>query len=511
MRRRHAPLALKLGLLSLFASIGSACSERPMGSASDGRAGTVPAPPPATAGIPGSGPVEQTSQDAGTAPEADDAALLASPLVDGIALDPVLTVGQRFGPFVWAPAPDGIGAYRAGNQLVLHVNHEIDSQDRLEGFRAAMVSRLRLSLPDFTVEDLSYPVDGTEGYQRLCSATWAGPEANFRAPGLFLTGEETGDGRAIALDVQGQVHPLPRLGRFSHENAVPLLGLQGQVGVIGLDDARGKSELYLTLAPDSDALLAGDGTLHVFATDAAADVSDLQVNRTVPGRFLPVPDSVADAAGADLQAWVNSQRSSPQGSARVFPFVRLEDGDVDRRPGASPRIYFVDTGTDEESGTATTCGAGGGEPCDPFGSIYRLDVDPSNPTEGVGLTLLARSSGHQSGWASPDNVATDAEHLMLQEDPAYDAFNRAARIYRIPLLGDALGAAEAIVELVEDADGCGPGADCWESSGILSLATLTSPGTWIFAVQAHGMEGNIPGVPEGGQLLLLRERSDAVR
>lgn len=509
MRRRNAVLYAKLGLLSLFASIGSACAGGPMGPAVVKRAGTATPPQPTTARHAMAGAEDLTAQRA--APEADNGALLASPLVDGVELRPVLTVGQRFGPFVWAPAPDGIGAYRAGNQLVLHVNHEIDGQEGLEGFRAAMVSRVRLSLPDFTVTGLSYPVDGTEGFQRLCSATWAGPEANFRAPGVFLTGEETGDGRAIALDVQGRVHPLPRLGRFSHENAVPLLGLEGQVGVVGLDDARGKSELYLTLAADSDALLAGEGTLHVLATDAAAAVTDLEINQTVPGRFLPVPDSVAEASGAELQAWVNSQRTSPQGSARVFPFVRLEDGDVDRRPGAPPRLYFVDTGSDEAAGTAKTCGAGGDAPCDPFGSIYRLDVDPTNPIEGVGLTLLARSSGHRSGWASPDNVATDVQHLLLQEDPAYEAFDRAARIYRLPLEGDRLGAAEAIVELVEDADGCGPGADCWESSGILSLANLTSPGTWIFAVQAHGMEGNIPGVTEGGQLLLLRERSDAVR
>lgn len=463
------------------------------------KAATSPASTTA-AGLPANTPTASDATAVTVAP------LQARPLLEGVELHPIITVGERAGSFVWAPLPDGIGAYSLGDRLVLHVNHEIDGLELLPGFRAAMVSRLELSLPDLAVLNLRYPVDGSEGLQRLCSASWAGQAEGFRAPGVFLTGEEGSDGRALAVDMQGAIHRLPRLGRFAHENAVPLRGLSGQIGVVGLDDSRGKSELYLTLAASGEALLNGEGSLHVFATDAAADVASLRPGQTVSGRFLAVPDKVADGSGSGLQDWVNQQRAAAAaGDAKVLPFVRLEDGDIDRRPGAGPRLYFADTGTDEAAGTSVTCGATGDQPCDPFGSLYRLDLDPVTPTEGVRLTLLARSNGHASGWASPDNVATDQNSLMVQEDPAYDAFNRPARIYRLALDGDGLGEAEPVVEMVEDADGCGPDATCWESSGILSLEPWLGPGSWVFDVQAHGRE-DIPGVTEGGQMILMRVR-----
>ncbi|MBK7781717.1 MAG: hypothetical protein IPJ58_13300 [Ardenticatenia bacterium] len=43
-----------------------------------------------------------------------------------------------------------------------------------------MVSRLELRLPDLAVLRLGYPVDGSEGYQRLCSASWAEAEAGLQ-------------------------------------------------------------------------------------------------------------------------------------------------------------------------------------------------------------------------------------------------------------------------------------------------------------------------------------------
>jgi len=100
--------------------------------------------------------------------------LQAPPLLEGVELHPIITVGERAGSFVWAPLPDGVGAYSLGDRLVLHVNHEIDGSELLPGFRAAMVSRLELRLPDLAVLNLRYPVDGSEGFQRLCSASWAG-------------------------------------------------------------------------------------------------------------------------------------------------------------------------------------------------------------------------------------------------------------------------------------------------------------------------------------------------
>jgi len=66
-------------------------------------------------------------------------------------------------------------------------------------------------------------------------------------------------------------------------------------------------------------------------------------------------------------------------------------------------------------------------PWDPFGSIYRLELQAGDPTQ-ARLRLLARSAGPAAGWASPDNLAAGARSLMVQEDPANPAFARAPRM-----------------------------------------------------------------------------------
>ncbi|HXG43392.1 MAG TPA: alkaline phosphatase PhoX [Gemmatimonadales bacterium] len=411
---------------------------------------------------------------------------------------PLVTVGDTLpNGQPWAPIPDGLGGYAEQDHLVLYVNHELSASGVRDPsgtprFRYARVSRLVLDPATFQVTDASYVVTGSEQYERLCSATWVGPEEGFPG-GYFLTGEEstggTHDGIQLAISRSGQVYELPWMGRYAHENQVAV-PYAGKVVTLGLDDTRGASELYLYVADREADVLHGTGRLYVLTVPGVPNVAALTRGKPVEGRFVEVPQAASLSSGA-LQATVNA--------LGAFPFVRLEDGDYDKQRGRrQPTLYFVDTG----SGT-TLCN---GALCDPYGSIYRLELDPRDPTR-ARLTLLERSSGWQSGWASPDNVAASRTSLMVQEDPAIAAFARAPRIYHFRIRGNGtLGPGEAVVEANNpecvDAQGT-----CWETSGIVDASAWFGPGAWLFDVQAHSKPA--PGAnlqAEDGQLLFLRIR-----
>lgn len=441
-------------------------------------------------------------------------------------IKPILTVGdpipgQESNPDpeqrVWAPIPDGLGAYQERDHLVVFANHEISSSGVDGQFAYAKVSRLQLDPATLSVTGGSYPVTGkTAGFlfQRLCSATFAGASEGL-GQGWFLTGEESTSGGAegIQLAVKhdgSETRKLPWLGRFAHENYIAVPGIPGKVVLVGTDDTSPagfgtplRSELYLYVADDAAAVLAGTGKLYVFASAAKANAGYLAPGAPIAGRFVEVTEPALLSA-AELQTRVDA--------LGAFKFVRLEDADYERHPGAPgsrPSVYFVDTGN-----VNARCGT---DPCDLYGSIYRIDLDPADPTRNARLVLLARSRGVEAGdWASPDNIALSGRSLMLQEDPAYAGFNRPERIWNFQLRRDgALGRPRAVVELetrkltgntCSDADGT-----CWESSGIIDASAWLGAGTWLFDVQAHTLPfsyrdgtNEVRLTREGGQLLYLR-------
>ncbi|HEV8454777.1 MAG TPA: hypothetical protein VGQ24_07795 [Gemmatimonadales bacterium] len=145
--------------------------------------------------------------------------------------------------------------------------------------------------------------------------------------------------------------------------------------------------------------------------------------------------------------------------------MRLEDGTYGKQQAnsfASPLIYFVDTGSDG----VKVCGPSKDAVCDLAGSVYGMEFDAADPTHNAQLTLLARSSGAESGWASPDNVDASLSTLMVQEDPAYPGFKRSPKIWAFPLTAGGVGAPTAVVE-VNNPTCDEPTGNCWESSGII--------------------------------------------
>jgi len=414
--------------------------------------------------------------------------------LNGATASAILSVGDTLpGGFVFPPVPDGLGGYTEGANVVLFSSHElgVNGVPATAGgtlFGGARVSRLVLDRQSVTVLGGAYAVDAAAGYRNLCSATWA--DAPVGLPGgWFLAGEEaTGagkDGMQIAVGRAGQVVEMPWIGRFGHENLVAIPGFAGKVVLAGMDDTRGRSELYLYVAANETGVITGQGTLYVFASAQAANVGELSAGEAIDGRFVAIPNAAA-LSSAQLQAAADA--------AGALHFVGVEDGDYNRRPGSSPALYFVDTG----SATVPTSGA----PWDPYGSIYRMELQAADPTS-ARLTLLARSAGPASGWASPDNVGTSARSLMVQEDPAHPAWARAPRIYRFPLFSATnLGAPLAVAEVQSS---CIYPNGCWESSGIVDASSWFGEGMWLFDVQAHTRPEPRLGIAgESGQLLALR-------
>jgi hypothetical protein len=415
------------------------------------------------------------------------------------SLTPLLSVGDTLPDgSAWAPIPDGLGAYADWRNLVLYANHELSAsgvkdQSGASQFQFARVSRLVLDRRTLAVKDASYVVNGSEQYSRLCSATWVGYEEGFPS-GYFLTGEEqTGgvhDGIQLAIGKDGTVHELPWFGRFSHENAVSV-PYRHKIAVFGLDDTAGKSELYLYVGDSEADVIHGTGRLYVFVSTGAAHAGYLTVGHPIEGTWVEIPNA-ASLSSAALQTTV-------QGLG-AFPFVRLEDADYDHRHERSrPALYFVDTGSQ-----SVLCN---GAPCDAYGSIYRLDLDRRDPAGPARLTLLARSSGAQDGWSSPDNVAAGEKSLMVQEDPANATFagQRAPQIWQFGFTRrGGIDDGRPVVDLENDTCNDVAGT-CWESSGIIDASGWLGQGTWLFDVQAHTLP--VPSanlVNEGGQLLLLR-------
>lgn len=412
---------------------------------------------------------------------------------------------------VWAPIPDGLGAFQDGNGLVLFANHEITSSGVDGRFPYARVSRLVIDPKSLEVTSGSYPITGKASgflFQRLCSATFAGANEGF-GEGWFLTGEESTSGGAeglqVAVKANGETtRKLPWLGRFAHENYISVPGFGSKVVLIGTDDTSPlafgtglRSELYMYVADNAAGVLNGKGKLYVFSSSEKFRSGALTADAPIRGDFIEVTG--AEALSADeLQTRVNQ--------LGAFKFVRLEDADY-ARGRSDPYIYFVDTGN-----INARCGD---RPCDLYGSIYGMRLNSTNPTRNARLTLLARSTGAANGWASPDNIAVSRNSLMLQEDPAYAEFNRPERIWNFNLhRGGGLGVPRPVAELETrkyTGNVCSDAAGtCWESSGIIDASAWLGEGSWLFDVQAHTlpfsyMDGQtkVSLSREGGQLLYL--------
>jgi Bacterial protein of unknown function (DUF839) len=490
----------------------------------------------------------------------------AEAVVPNAVVKPIISTGDLMpgSNEPWGPIPDGLGAYSERGDLFVFANHELSasgvtSSNGGPAFTYARVSKLQLDRRSLSVVSGRNVEDGRSLLLRLCSATWVDIDENFPT-GYFLTGEEsspTPSGSIVsAIDRNGNRTPLPHLGSFSHENQIAVPGFGRRVVSIGFDDTNAASELYMYVASNEAAFIAGTGKLYVFKTAVKSAAGNplhsgnMIDGQTIAGEFVEITDP-ADLGSPMAARFANLQAKADRLGA--MPFVRIEDGDYAKRNDprdrsddddavdeaeddgqrsagrdrdrdrdrAAPAIYFVDTGSPTTSGR-TQVGASCGGPCDPAGSLYRMEFDRRDPTKNATLTLLKRSKGAALGWASPDNIATTRTSIMIMEDPAYPGFDgsRAPAIFNMRFRrgGRVVTAERKVVQTTQETLIPGPAGkcvdtagQCWETSGIISTERWLGEGSWLFVVQAHTLPFSVTksGTTstyrnEGGQLLYLR-------
>jgi hypothetical protein len=465
---------------------------------------------------------------------------MISPLVDGVDVKPLLTVGETLGSYRFESLPDGISIVPGGGTtLDVYVNHETSKVPfpfnaatgvGLVDFDNAQLSHLVLKRGAGKVLSGSYAIPTSANYQRFCSNFLAGPEQGWSRQILF-TNEEATDvvnrtgtawpatpafgsnpeqaGVAVALDVaSGAYRSIYGLGRMNHENSVAVPGYDQAVLVTGDDTFTApSSQLYLYAAADADAVWNDQGHLWAFVSNDAAinDYGDLTSSSSVAGHFIQVPDAIADGDQTGLETW-----SKANG---VFQFIRIEDLATDRN---DPHIiYFADTGEPRAVPNATTglLDRGPSSARGPFpnGRIFKMVLDAEDPTvvESLSVLIDADAGGYNNVAAlhQPDNVETTADSLLITEDPGgHNRFAGAtnARLWRYDF---ATGSLTAVAVAAD------PTAD-WETTGIVDASEYFGNGAFLINVQAHNVfvetnpnpvnPAGLTQKREGGQLLLIR-------
>ena len=466
---------------------------------------------------------------------------------------PLMTVGDELDGFTFEGIPDGVGMTDGDHHgaVDVYVAHE---QSRvpfpfLSGaigpprtdFQDASVSKVTISTKDASVLDASVAISPDEGYIRFCSAFMATEHDGFRHP-TFLVGEESNDiidvpagaaygadpalapqrqaGYVVAYDtVTETATPIVGMGRLNHENNIVVPGGWNKTAILTTDDTFDgpSAQLYMYLAGNDKKVIKDKGHLWAFQVthkngervkrkdpfNNANDYLDIRPGDDMRGRFIRVPDDIADGTTADapqaaLENWSNENN--------VFQFIRLEDLATDEHNHRV--VYIADTGRsrvvpDDTTGRLRRGPSGTVGQAD-NGAMFRMEFNKHNPKRVDSFTMLAQGDDPTLDayvpFVSPDNVGTSAKSLMVQEDTDN------ARIWRYDLRKGTWD----VVATVNDPDG--------ESSGIVDASKWFGKGAWLLTVQAHGTDQKSEVVPnplgpdfpdltikrEDGQLLLVK-------
>lgn len=423
----------------------------------------------------------------------------------------ILTAGDSIGGYKMVGIPDGLGAYDNGDgTITVLMNHELPATAgvaRDHGGTGAFVSSWvidKSTLKVISGQDLVQTVTtgGSLNFNRFCSADLPAESALYDAGSglgtqnkLFLNGEESSGGRAMATVVTGadagHAYELTAFGGHPWENLLANPGTGSTTLVAATSDSNapdGKIYFYqgTKTAIGTDVEKAGltGGTLSALKVDGLA----------APGETR--------AFGLSATTETYSAHFTLDTPANGTSFLRPEDGAWD--PNHPNDFYFVTTDR------LDTHDAGGTQAGNSRLWVAHFD-DIAHPE--LGGTITALLTGISADPNNPDlsqpnmmdNITIDGlGHVFIQEDVGNAAHNGKVWEYDI-----ATGKLTQI--LMHDPARFGniglaataPFTQDEESSGIIDVSSLFGRRTYLLDVQAHYPNGS--ELVEGGQLVFLQE------
>jgi len=442
--------------------------------------------------------------------------------------------------------PDGLGAHPNDDDTsTLYMNHELGFTALSEPVvggpknRGAIVSQWILDEEgdpiagkrayDSIFAENTFlgpaPVVGNEAQMprqlaRFCSGFLAGQKNGFDRP-IYLTNEESnspdtfdGTGGLSVAIFDGELHTLPKLGRYSKENTVVQPGHGTRTVIFSLEDgpATLDNQLYMYVGKKDRSAKASvlarngldNGKLYVFrALDPARNSERTFTSGSLTGEWVEIPDA------EDL---TDTQLEAASDAVGAMTFVRPEDGAYN--PTNANEFFFVTTGSS----------SGADDGVNELGRLYSLRLQPGNPLTPAALTIVYNADTVVAGGGdiaiSPDNIDASRQSLMINEDGTTEsrlvmaAKGRDGSIWRFDLVKGPVGAVGVDASTATRAaqldppgrDGIPVGPGVWETSGIIDTSGLFGADTWLSDVQAHPpttAPGGSTVTVEDGQLFLM--------
>ncbi len=416
------------------------------------------------------------------------------PTASGVQSRAILTVGDTSNlkpdgtPYRMVGLPDGLGAFDNGDgTFTLLANHEAGATAgiaRAHGAAGSFVSAWIVRKSDLAVlngKDLmtqhvmwsattsSYGAPSTGvAFSRFCSADLPDLSAFYDAVSglgydgrIFTNGEESGaEGRAMAHLLNGTSYEVPRLGKYSFENAVANPGTGAKTVVVGLDDS-GNGQIYV---------YAGDKTNVGSPVDMAGLTNGTLFGLSVSGFALEnaatgIPSGTAFTMAnlGNVENTTGAALETASVAAGATGFQRPEDGAWD--PNNPNDFYFV-----------TTASFTGNS------RLWRLRfVDAASPALGGKIDMLLDGS---EGHKMLDNIGIDRRgHIIAQEDTGGQ--DHLGKVFRYDIESDTL-----TTILQHDPALFTPGAPGFltrdeEASGVIDASDLLGDGWFLMSDQVH--------------------------
>ena len=459
-----------------------------------------------------------------TSPGADPAAYVV-PLAPGVLVRSVLTAGESpsGSDYPMVGAPDGLGVLDNNDgTFTLLMNHELGSGSgavRAHGATGAFISEYTIDAATLEVvagRDLIERVfawdaatqtsavsSSVVAFHRFCSGDLAAESAFFHdglgtTARIFLTGEEGGQGRAVATLVTGaDAGNSYILGRFD-----PGANGSGLVGTAGWENL-----LASPFAQDKTIVIGNnDGGSGIMTRSLAVYVGTKQNTGSEADRagltngvlkFVSVTGNPVEITDSSTRATaITSGTPFTLSEVASTAFSRPEDGAWN--PLNPNEYYFVTTDRLDTASDGVGSQVGNSR-------LWRLNfADITDPDLGGTIDLLVDGDTVDGQKVNMfDNITIDqAGRILIQEDTGGADHN--AKIWRYDIGTDTL-------TLVAGHDptrfgdigiaATAPFTTNEESSGIVDASAVLGPGWFLLTVMAHYPQN--AGLVEGGQLLAL--------